>query len=260
MLAEDRLHTTSLAVAVIPVDPDGFPVLAPPRPGAAVVRSPDHIELQLDAAPDVPALVLGFRSDQRRTRYLGVDVTSRSTGADGRVHIHGQVGGLADALLQPKHLTPRFHFDTMTFTFGFPPAVLHRWEEIGVLEGVVIDRLLLCPQCHGLPTIRHGCRRCGSGRVIPFVAPATEAAGRPDVPLLVQHEWWARALPSVDGAPAPVAAGYLCQDCRGRDTDLGSFNQCLHCGHRFTASEAYEMVLRGYRAHRFDPATLGRLT
>jgi len=250
MLAGEIEPRTLVAVAVIPVDPDGLPVPEQQRAGTAELFAPERILLTTDTLPDVSALVVGVRRDRKRPQYFGMDVLARSVNPDGRVLIQGQVGGLADALLQPKNLTPRFHFDTMTFTFGFAPAVLHGWEELGVLESVVIDRLLLCPRCHGLPTFRQGCRRCGSGRVIPFALSDHNGLGQADTPVFIQQP----PPPTPDNGIA-CRDGYLCQECHSRDVELGSVNQCLHCAHRFTAQDAYEMVLRGYRAQRFDLTT-----
>jgi hypothetical protein len=178
-----------LPVIVIPMRRDGQPEERQRLTGSVLTVGSAGITLQLDNLSGVLAqdLVVGVQAAPGRTLYAGVEVLAVLPQAGGPARVHGLFGGPGDELLQPRNLIPRFHFDSLTFTLGRPPEVLLRWEEIGVLQPVVIDRLLLCPRCRGLPT---------------FLAP---------------------------------------------------INQCLHCAHRFSSQQAYEMVLRGYRAQRLDP-------
>jgi hypothetical protein len=249
-------------VVGIPVDPDGLPVLGQRCEGTALLLGPDRVLLRLAERPEAAALIVGVQTANGPPQYFGMDVRALGPSRDGATLVHGQVGGLADALLQPKNLTPRFHFDSMTFTFGFSPRVLHHWEEAGVLSSVVIDRLLLCPHCHGLPTFRHGCRYCGSGRVVSVAA--VNGNGHPDAEaeasLLIQVD--EEGQPGHVVAPIAVAhpPAYHCQDCHRSDTQLTPIHQCLHCERRFAAQEGFEMVLRGYRAQRLDLTTLPRTT
>jgi hypothetical protein len=239
-----------LPVDVIPVDPDGLPALTHRCRGTALLVATDQVVLSLDAQPQLPALVVGIRAERGPLQYFGVHVHPREGAHTGLVQVVGQVGGMADALLQPKNLTPRFHFDTMTFTFGFPDPVLHRWEAAGVLQSVVIDRLLLCPRCHGLPTFRHGCRLCGSGRVRRFPAECSETKALP-----TRTSW-------LDSSDHPVQVQstsrftYRCLECQRDEVELAPVNQCLHCHHRFPGDEGYELVLRGFRVSRLDLRTL----
>ena len=235
-----------LPVEVIPVDPEGLPALAQRCHGTAVLLGGDRILLNLEAPPELPALVVGVQSERNGLRYIGIDVQTAGRLHTGKLLVEGEVGGVADALLQPKNLTPRFHFDTMTFTFGFAAPVLHRWEAAGVLQSVVIDRLLLCPRCHGLPSFRQGCCHCGSGRVNRLPAEQMETNRA-----LCSTPW---LEPSARPVQAPVKPrfGYRCQECRGLEVELVPVNQCLHCHHRFAIQEGYELVLRGYRVDRLE--------
>jgi hypothetical protein len=250
-----------LPVVVIPVDSDGMPILDQRCRGTATLQTSDRMAISLASRPEQPALVVGVGTEAGPLQYTGIDVRAVAVRGPGSVLVHGQVGGLADALLQPKNLTPRFHFDSMTFTFGFSPRLLHRWEEAGVLRSVVIDRLLLCPRCHGLPTFRHGCRHCGSGRVT-LVASAGNGKARPDaeVPLIVSLDHQTHSAPVVAPEAPSRFPAYHCQDCHRSDTDLAPVHQCLHCDCRFAAQEAFEMVLRGYCARRLDLTAVPRTT
>jgi hypothetical protein len=236
-----------LPVEVIPVDADGLPALGQRGRGTATLIAADLVLVNLETEPQLPALVVGVRTGHDLLRYFGIDVQTTSRLSTGEFQVQGQVGGLADALLQPKNLTPRFHFDTMTFTFGFAASVLHRWEAAGVLQSVVIDRLLLCPRCHGLPTFRHGCRNCGSGRVHRLPLDCGDAKPTNGISTALANP----QSRSVQVQTKPRFA-YRCAECQGEELELVPVNQCLHCDHRFAADEGYELVLRGYRVARLD--------
>ncbi len=232
----------AVVVDVIPVGAAGLPSAGQPQPGTALLLTPEAVRLQLPAMGDTTGLVLRLPGPTDDSCYLGVEVLGQAAETNGEVVLEARIGGIADALLQPKNLTPRFHFDTMSFTFGFAPSVLHRWEELGVLQSVVIDRLLLCPRCHGLPTYRNACPQCGSGRVGQWPLPsefAVVAAARGSCPT------------NRNGIHVDEPA-YHCHACRWIGDILTPVHQCLHCEHRFGARDGYEMVLRGYRVQRYQ--------
>lgn len=248
MQAGEAQPMAPMPVEVIPVDPEGLPALAQRCHGTVVLLGEDRVLLNLEAPPELPALVVAVRAERDSLQYLGMDVQSAERLHTGQLRVEGQIGGVADALLQPKNLTPRFHFDTMTFTFGFAAPVLHRWEAAGVLQSVVIDRLLLCPRCHGLPSFRQGCSRCGSGRVHRLLAEQSET----NQPLFLSIPWLRSSAGPVQ-APAKHRYSYRCQDCHSTEVELVPVTQCLHCHHRFAMQESYELVLRGYRVDRLEP-------
>lgn len=232
------------SVVVIPLGQDKAPAGAA-VPGKLSEISDDGLVLTLDCLPRplTPALIVGVETAPERTNYAAAEILATFPGSAGRVVVHSVFGGAGDALLQPRNLTPRFDFESMSFTLGVPAQVLHQWQSLGVIEAVVIDRLLLCPRCHGLPTFRHGCRRCGSGRVVKtrgdcrgFAAPRAATPGKGADP-----------------------SSYFCSDCRWLDRELVGVNQCLHCAHRFSAQEAYEMVLQGYHANRLGTTAADQL-
>jgi hypothetical protein len=242
------------------VQADGRPVGAPHLSGNSLDIGFDGITLNLDGpcAPLPEALIVGVRARECQIQYAGVNVLAAFASGNGRQVIHALFGGPADELLQPKNLTPRFHFDSMTFSLGFPASLIHSWEALGVLQPVVIDRLLLCPLCRGLPTMRSGCRHCGSGRIVmdrPERLRAnrlTEAAsGQPYRNGLYAGFW--PQTPRAGNDTWCAEPCYRCQDCLWTDIELEPIHQCLHCQHRFAAAQAYEMVLQGYHADRLDP-------
>jgi hypothetical protein len=238
-----RKDSSETSVIVIPIDHELTPAGAPVE-GALSEISDQGIVLQLDGLPSplTPSLILGVNTATDATHYAALEILATFPGNGGRVVVHGLFGGPADRLLQPRSLTPRFDFESMTFALGLPAEVLHQWEALGVVRPVALDRLLLCPRCHGLPTFRHGCGRCGSGRVVKTAN---------DLALLAVG---AQRDPSADRPPLDCST-YLCEDCRWSGAELVGVHQCLHCAHRFSPQQAYEMVLLGYHADRLQLAT-----
>ena len=123
----------------------------------------------------------------------------------------------------------------------------------------MIDRVLLCPECGGLPTFRNGCPACGSARVnspkmIHHFACAHighvedfELAGE-----LVCPKCRTRRM--VMGTDFEYLQGpYVCLDCNRSDVALQSVGHCLSCGLRFPAHQAAEKELIAYHVNRLVP-------
>jgi hypothetical protein len=170
------------------------------------------LDFETSPPPEGSALVVAVLTESRAMHFAGIEVCgTHSRGRQAR--IVGRFRGIAHELLQPKNLTPRFNFDSMTFTLGFPEAILQSWAKLGVLQPVIIDRLRLCPRCYALPTFRRGCSHCGSTRITSNRAGITR---------------------------------YSCEDCHASLNDLSPLANCLRCQARFTDREAFEMELNGY--------------
>jgi hypothetical protein len=257
----ERVHkrlAVSATVFVIPVQSDGRPDERQRLMGRLQTISLEGVTLNLEAprGPLPGELMMGLQVESGPTQYAGIEVLTSVSQDQGRLIVHGLFGSSVAEILQPRNLTPRFHFDSMTFTLGLPASLIHSWAAAGVLQPVVIDRLWLCPVCHGLPTFRSGCRQCGSGRVIKdwpgYVAVdapglVASCAGEPNTvgsgPRTLSHP----------ANSSSAISSYRCQDCHWSGSELAPVNQCLHCEHRFSAQQAYELVLQGYSAERLDP-------
>jgi hypothetical protein len=253
---QERIAIPS-AVFAIPVQSDGRPAQQQPIAGTLLAIGPQGITFSLETPgnPLPTEMMVGIPVESGRPQYAGIEVWSSESQADGRTIFHALFGGSAAEILQPRNLTPRFHFDSMTFTLGLPTALIHSWAAVGVLQPVVIDRLWLCPICHGLPTFRSGCGQCGSGRVIKdrsdcMAVDEPALATCPNVTASVCSA--SKSLPDSASGALEVPS-YHCQDCHWTGRELAPVNQCLHCEHRFAAQQAYELVLQGYYAHRLDP-------
>jgi len=204
----------------IPIGPQGWPDGEQRASGTAVDISPREFSLEFAFFPDVSALIVGMAGASGQLHYAGIEVESRFALAPGRVRVLGRLGGIGHELLQPRNLVPRFQLESMSFSRGFPEEVLARWAELGVLQAVALGRLLLCPQCLGLPAFRKGCSHCGSARIVS------------------RH--------------SGVSS---CPDCHATEAEEAYVGQCFRCEYRFPDHQAVQMELKGYQARRLDPAT-----
>ena len=247
----------NMPAVVFPLQRDGQPDCGARVTGTALRIDGDGVTLRLDAAScPTLALVLGIQTEAGTFHYAGVEVRVAAHDGTGQVMVDVVFGGPGEELLHPRTLTPRFHFDSMTFTFGKAPELLHSWQRLGVLQPVVIDRLLLCPRCHGLPTFRNGCRKCGSGRVVPYQPNLIGPTPESEVEYAPAANGSRADEDTVRTTTAQRRTAYHCEECQWSDAELAPVHQCLHCSHRFLTQQAYEMVLQGYNVQRLEVAAL----
>lgn len=259
-------RSTPHRVTAIPVLPDGFPDWERRASGAARDLSPGGIGLELDSPADMPAgspvLLVLQDSPPGGPLCAGVEVRHTRRLGPGRLRVGSSFGGLAGEVVRPENLVPRFRPESMALVPGWPEPVLRKWADLGVLRADVVDRIQLCPACHGLPTFRRGCSGCGSARVTAdrFIHHFTCAHVGPVGDFEAGEELVCpkcRTRRLVVGADYEYLTGvHHCADCHWGDAQLGPVAQCLRCGLRFPGDQAVEWELTGYHAHHLDPLAL----
>lgn len=145
----------------------------------------------------------------------------------------------------------------MTYLMPFSEMTLKSLESEGVITSVFLDRVLVCPACHGLPTVRHGCGACLSSR--------TEQR-RMIHHFACAHVDFAEKFETADGLQCPKCRGRKlivgadfeytlgpkrCLDC-GRTELEAEIGHCMNCEQRFDMSTAYDLEMFGYHVHRLD--------
>jgi hypothetical protein len=260
------LRVVQRSLVVVPVLPDGSPGRPCPVGEAALCVGGAEISLQLNAPVELPTLdlLLMFPQPDGSRPCAGMEVLSTQVTGTNRLRVRGRLGGFAAGLLQPEQLAPTFDPAGMEYRFGIADEILRQWAALGVLEPVSVDRVQVCPQCHGLPTYRRGCRQCGSihldndrlihhfacahvGMVADFETPAGLTCPK------------CRTRGMVVGTDYEYATGpYRCAECHWSDVELEHVAQCLRCHLRFPGHQAHELELRGYRAHRLDVLALAQ--
>jgi hypothetical protein len=243
---DHRLDATALAVSRKEVHLEFTPPVDRPEPLlGSLVRCHDLLLVTLGERNGTP-------------QCAGLEVLSARPSASGRLQVRARPGGRAAELLDPVNLTPTVDPRSLTFRLGFPEEALNQWAALGVLRSTALDRVAVCPRCHGLPTFRRGCPHCGSARLgherllhhfaCAHVGRVADFEGRDE---LVCPKCRTRRL--IVGSDYEYQTGpHCCQDCGWTHDELEHVAQCLRCGLRFPGYQAHELELRGYCADRLD--------
>ena len=161
--------------------------------------------------------------------FATLRIESKVPTDDGRYRIGGswQLGTVDDILAEYK-LRPRVNAESMTFEFGWPNELLLAWSEVGVLRQYLVDRMLVCNQCHAIPSWRMGCKVCGSGRIHREQSKTNQRAA-------MQIE---------------------CFDCGSRNCSSAMSGMCHICNHRFDTKIAVEQLVYAFHVERLNPVTM----
>lgn len=263
---ERRKHPRYLLtkpVFAIPVLPDGTPAGTQCAEGFLNDVGAGGLGLQVAGVDRIPTkeLVVGVEADDGVLYFATVEVRHTSS-VPGGLRAGGQFLPAHRDLLRPENLMPTLDPRTYHFVTGLPEDTLVRWVELGIFRPVLVDRVLVCPQCQALPTFRNGCRACGSVHLascrlihhfacahVGFVADF-ESQGEIVCPKCRTHGLVVGTdFEHLDGP-------YRCLDCKWSDTELEFVGQCLRCGLRFPAGQLCEKELIGYHVNRLDPLAL----
>jgi hypothetical protein len=249
------------SVLAIPLTPEGLPDWQNRLPGFTTDLSVDGIGLELDTDRplDASALVIGVERRDGVACYAGVEMRYTQRLSPRRLKVGAKLGGRADDILSPDNLAPSIDLPSMRIVRGVQEDVLAAWAEIGVLSPVLLDRIQVCPKCHGIPTFRSGCRSCGSARI---------AAARLIHHYACAHVGPVNAFESADGLVCPkcrtrrlvIGSDFeyhegpsQCHDCHWSGTELEQVGQCLRCGFRFPGRQAHALEMIGYHVQRLVP-------
>jgi transposase-like protein len=178
----------------------------------------------------------------------------------GSILLGADFGGPAADVLSAGSLVPSFDQNLLAFTLPDAPVVYDTWAAAGVMQKVLLDKAMVCPQCGALPTFRNACRKCGSGRVtndrlihhfacahVDFVCEFETGDGQLVCPKC-------RLKKLVVGSDFEFLIGeYRCQSCAWRDSDIQLYGHCLRCNNGFESHQAREQELHQYHVHRLDP-------
>jgi DNA-binding response OmpR family regulator len=153
-------------------------------------------------------------------------------------------------------VAPKFDPKIQRFTYDASESQIARWKDDPSVTKTVLDKILVCPCCEGVPTFRSGCGCCGSAMTEPDVLIhhyacahiASEAEFRKGDDLVCPKCRQTNLTASSDFET--VAGGQACADCGERFSQSELIGHCLSCQHRFPAHEAVTQVLIAYHVHR----------
>lgn len=249
-------------LVVVPIGPRGLPAAS----SVLRVRHLDVADRTLRASFDAwtplaggHALAIG-ELDDARNEFAWVEHDLRASAAEGVCVL--RVRGTLEDLLDPARLEPVLDPATMRYRYGHAEEFVAAWCELGVLEPVVVDRVLVCPRCDALPTIRLGCRRCGSARVAcekllhHFACANVARASEYETAHGLQCPK-CRARELVVNADYEYLSGpWDCRDCGYECGERDPVCHCLVCAERFFSRDANELELVSYHAARMEPLAL----
>ena len=209
--------------------------------------------------PAAKTLVVGVERRDGVLCYAGVEVRNRGESGAGGIVVGGRFGGRGQEVLEAANLAATFDPTTWRLHRAIPDDVIEAWRAIDVLAPKLLDAVLVCPRCQGLPTFRAGCKSCGSGRIggerlihhfaCAHVGPIGDFE-RPEGVVCPK----CRMRNLVVGADYDFQNGPVrCSDCHWRGDAPGQIAQCLACRYRFPGEDARQIEITGYHVHRLDP-------
>ncbi len=153
-------------------------------------------------------------------------------------------------------VSPKFDPQSQRFLYDASASQIARWKEDPAVTKILLDKILVCPCCEGVPTFRQGCGSCGSAMTAPDTLIhhyacahiASEAQFRKGDDLVCPK---CRQKNLVAGSDfEAVAGGLVCVDCGSQSSQSELIGHCLCCQHRFPAAEASTQVLTAFHVHR----------
>jgi hypothetical protein len=206
-------------------------------------------------------ILLGVEADDGDVHFATVEVQHVDR-LPGTLRVGGNFAAASRDVLRPDNLMPAYRPDDGDYRTGLPSETLHKWVDLGIFQPMMVDRVYVCPECDSLPSVRNGCRSCGSIHIAThqlmhhfscsYVGKASEFhhAGQFRCPRCQVHGL-------VVGETIEQLSGPChCLDCKWSDTGTDVFGQCIACQHRFRLAEAAQRELIGYHVNRLDPSAL----
>ena len=163
---------------------------------------------------------------------------------------------------EPRLYVPVFDPATHRLSFGPYEDRKKRWEADETVTKVLLDRIIVCPECEAIPTFRPGCEVCGSAwsqeqtlihhYACAYVGPESEfhtASGLACPKCHLQN--------LVAGSDFEQTRGCLqCADCQTIFAEQKMIAHCLGCQHRFAAKDGLVQEIHGYQVERPSQAAL----
>lgn len=213
------------------------------------------LQLDGDSWPKSSHWMLAGRAADGAMRYGEVWIEPSEASGTGPTVI-GHLATQSKCVLCPENLTPRVDLRTGRMIAPIARAIADAWCELGVLEPFVVDRVLSCPECESITTVRRGCRNCGSVHAASrslihhyacaYVGPAEQFDRQGEIACPK-----CRAHSLIVGADYEYISGpHDCSNCGWSDTQLEEIAECVRCRLRFPLEQAQEKDVVAYHVER----------
>jgi len=255
-------HPFQAPIVSIPILPDGRPDWDRQMSGVSNNISQGGVSMELAFNEDAcqhKHVLIGVQDENHIFHFDGVEIQHVRAEDSGRMRVGCSFGGPVTDFLHPEKLKPKLDVHSMKFVEAYPQAIISEWMRVGILKQVLMDRVMLCPKCHALPTFRLACKKCYSARVTRDALMHHFACAHVDLvrEFEIDHTTTCpkcRAKNLIVGADFEYLRGpYQCTDCCWSSSELEQIGHCVRCDYRFSADEAVQKDLFGYHVNRLDP-------
>ena len=223
--------------------------------GVSIILETQHVEIgQL--------FVIAVDSDRLGWRFADLKVVGVRSCHDKSSHIQCSLDGPLKRVFSEDQLFPILDQRTFKYVFPVDDRVLVSLCSIGALQRMQLDQVLVCPDCHAVPTLRRGCSICLSNE--------TEKA------TMIHHFACAHVdfkdafdqggeitCPKCLGRKMIIGADYeylngptRCRECGHNDLEEILIGHCMACSNRFPFESAESIEIIGYRVNRLDPLAI----
>ena len=262
-LRRDSRYILTRPVYAVPVLPGFMPDVNRLQEGVSVDLSASGMGFNVSRHEirQYRRFVVGIEASQGMPQYAMAEARYIAEN-DGHLRVGVEFADQGQDPFREEQLLPALDPNSYRFQTGLSSEALYQWQHLGVLQPFMVDRVYVCPNCGALPTLRRGCRGCGSGRLVnsqlihhfvcAYVGFVAEFEG--------DHEMTCpkcRTRKLVVGSDFEYLPGPArCVDCGWSGTDAEQVAHCCRCNQRFPLHRAAEVELTGYHVNRLDPLAL----
>lgn len=204
------------------------------------------------------SLLISIEKPDGLSEFQSVVVVNSQPTENNKVRLNTVFGGPLGRIFERSMLLPRLDPTSMKYEMGFDKSNLAGLASLRALQTASLDYVDLCPKCHAVPTVRHGCCRCLSGHVSAARMIHHYACANVDFAENFEYEGQiicnkCRTKKLIVGADFEYLDGpNRCADCFQSNLDLIAIGHCMGCSYRFPLSMAETQEIVGYRVARLD--------
>ncbi len=195
-------------------------------------------------------------------KFIDVNVIRTTDDKATSTRVHSSIDGPLQRLFLEDYVLPTLDADRFQYVLPYSEPVFRSLCAIGAAQRIVMDQILVCPDCLSMPTTRKGCSQCLSHEsakslmIHHFACAHVDFVERFDQGTEI-------ACPKCRGRKMIIGADYEyldgpveCRECGHQNMEEILIGHCLSCSKRFPFNQAQTLEIVGYRVHRLDSLAL----
>lgn len=206
--------------------------------------------------------VLAAESEAVGWRFIDFRVIDAKPCGEMSTHVCAEFDSPLHKLFIDDLVVPALDTQTYQYKLPFTDSVMTSLCAIGAAQRIVMDEVLVCPDCLAVPTVRKGCSICLSNETSKSKMIHHFACAHVDFVERFQQEVEI-VCPKCLGRKMIIGADYeylegpiQCFECGHNDLEEILIGHCLACSSRFPFEKAISIDIVGYRVNRLDPLAL----